>query len=285
MKRSTKATPPARLKLNLGCGYDHRAGYVNLDVDPATHPDLVHDLYQPLPYTDNSVSEILLQDVLEHFTLQDGYRLLLECQRVLQAQGKLKVRVPNVTAIWQKYHQQPDVLHLFIYGDTSKSGVWGAHKAGYDPASLARVLETTELSISDWATDDTNFRFTLKKTGPHQLVYTVPGHQPAPVLPSPLYHLENPRHSGQASYLLATNWLEYLLTPWWRWQGKKVIWLVGSHQFGFSSSWEQRLSKLLLRPLMSQLDRLFLTTINDAWIGTELLRFSHLRTYQLPAAD
>lgn len=281
MKRAKKSQPKSERKLNLGCGYDHRAGYINLDVDPTTDPDVVHDLTEPLPYPDNSFSEILLQDVLEHFTAQDGYQLLLECQRVLQPNGTLQVRVPNLKAIWQKYQDQTDLLYLFVYGDTSKNGVWGAHKAGYDPETFPRVLETTAFSLDQWLEDDTNYVFSLKKTGSRSIIYTVPGHQPAPVLPTPLFELENPRHSGQASHVLATNWWEYLQTPLWRQQGKQVMWLVSSQQFGFSSTVEQALSKLLLRPLVTQVDRVFLASHDDRWIVTELLRFSHLRTFSL----
>lgn len=276
-----KKAPNSPIKLNLGCGYDRRPGYINIDVDPATKPDVIHDLYQPLPYKTGTVDQILLQDVLEHFTLQDGLKLLLECQRVLKKNGSLVVRVPNVSAIIQKYANQPDLMYLFLYGDTTANGVWGAHKAGYDPEVLARHLENTKLQLSSWTTDDTNYVFTLVKADFEKIVYTVPGHQPAVMLPATLFELENPRHSGQASYLVCSSWTEYLQTPIWRAQGFKVIWVLPPTIFNLPSTLEKLLIKLLLRPLLPLIDRIFITDPTAKKIVTELLRFSHLRTFQL----
>jgi predicted SAM-dependent methyltransferase len=53
------------LKLNLGCGENKYAAYVN--VDKHGNPDLVHDLETfPWPWPNDSVSEIVLCHVLEH---------------------------------------------------------------------------------------------------------------------------------------------------------------------------------------------------------------------------
>ena len=55
------------MKLHLGCGNKKMQGWVNIDSVKAVDPDLVHDLRQPFPYADQSVSEILAEDLLEHF--------------------------------------------------------------------------------------------------------------------------------------------------------------------------------------------------------------------------
>ena len=75
------------IKLNLGCGSDHKKGFINIDIDKRLKPDLVHDVRKKLPYKANSVDHILLQDLLEHVTKEDGEKLLADCSRVLRAGG------------------------------------------------------------------------------------------------------------------------------------------------------------------------------------------------------
>ena len=55
------------MRLNLGCGFDNRTGWVNVDKMPQSEPDQVVDLEAtPWPWADNSVEEIELRHVLEH---------------------------------------------------------------------------------------------------------------------------------------------------------------------------------------------------------------------------
>jgi SAM-dependent methyltransferase len=85
-------------RLNLGCGTDIRPGWVNLDSSP-TIPgvDVVHDLDQHwLPFRDESFSSILARDVLEH--VANPVDTLRELHRVLEAGGRLTVRVPHFTS-------------------------------------------------------------------------------------------------------------------------------------------------------------------------------------------
>ncbi len=83
-------------RLNLGCGTDIRAGYVNLDVAPLPGVDVVHDLADlPLPFTDGRFSEIVCKDVLEHL---DYVPVLRELHRILRPGGLLHVEAPHFTS-------------------------------------------------------------------------------------------------------------------------------------------------------------------------------------------
>ena len=38
---STNKDMRAPTKVSIGCGYDHRSGYLNVDMDPACNPDVL----------------------------------------------------------------------------------------------------------------------------------------------------------------------------------------------------------------------------------------------------
>jgi SAM-dependent methyltransferase len=86
------------LRLNLGCGSDLRAGYVNVDdgsMWPSKLPPNVvcHDLNRfPWPFEDDSADEILMWHVLEH--LPDTAQVLREVKRILKPGGVFWGQVP-----------------------------------------------------------------------------------------------------------------------------------------------------------------------------------------------
>lgn len=84
------------IKLNLGCGKNHRDGYLN--VDKFGEPDLRHDLeIFPWPWQDSSVSEIELNHVLEHLGQDtDTYLgIIKEIYRVCIDQATVNIVVPH----------------------------------------------------------------------------------------------------------------------------------------------------------------------------------------------
>jgi SAM-dependent methyltransferase len=123
---------PGRLeRLNLGCGPNAPAGWLNVDgswnawlsnhrrlrkalttvgligkdspgVQWNVHP-LVHDLAKPLPFEDNSVSVVYGAHVLEHLYLIDAQRLLSECKRVLRPGGVIRLVVPDLRSMAAGY--------------------------------------------------------------------------------------------------------------------------------------------------------------------------------------
>lgn len=84
-------------KLNLGCGSDIRAGYINLDIVGIQGVDVVWDIQKlPLPFNDGQFEEILCNDILEH--LVDYLPLMAELRRILANNGLLHIRVPHFTS-------------------------------------------------------------------------------------------------------------------------------------------------------------------------------------------
>ncbi len=57
-------------RLNLGCGWDLREGYLNVDVHDFHKPDLVADVTKLDMLPSGRYREIIAQDVLEHLPVR-----------------------------------------------------------------------------------------------------------------------------------------------------------------------------------------------------------------------
>jgi SAM-dependent methyltransferase len=96
LSRATNAPAPTRL--NLGCGSDIRADYVNLDLTPLPGVDVVHDLaFLPYPFVSDRFEHITAFNVLEH--LPDTIGVLEELWRISRNGAELHVRVPYWNSI------------------------------------------------------------------------------------------------------------------------------------------------------------------------------------------
>jgi predicted SAM-dependent methyltransferase len=83
-------------KLNLGCGWDIREGYLNVDLHDFHKPDLVADVTKLEMLPSGYYSEVIAQDVLEHLPRQSTVEVLTGWCRLLKVGGTLHLRVPSV---------------------------------------------------------------------------------------------------------------------------------------------------------------------------------------------
>lgn len=117
-------------RVNLGCGPDAPAGWLNVDgswnawfsnhrslrkllqtlglIKPGVGANwkvrpLVHDLTKPLPFETNGVSAIYGSHVLEHLYHADARKLLAECKRVLRPGGVIRLVVPDLHSMVVEY--------------------------------------------------------------------------------------------------------------------------------------------------------------------------------------
>lgn len=144
------------MKLNLGCGKDYRPGWVNVDASRQVKADFYFDLRKKFPFKDNQFEFILAQDVLEHFTKEEGLRFLRECWRVLRSKGKIKIRTSNIYQIFKQFGEDEEVLIHFLYGNTSKEGKWGAHKFGYTEKTLRKTFKLLGFKVESLVLKTTN---------------------------------------------------------------------------------------------------------------------------------
>jgi SAM-dependent methyltransferase len=84
------------MKLHMGCGFDIRDGYLNLDILPLSGVDVVADIeLGTLPFRANAFDQVAAFNFLEH--LADLPHVMKETHRILKPQGIAHIRVPHFT--------------------------------------------------------------------------------------------------------------------------------------------------------------------------------------------
>ena len=102
--------------MNLGCGGKYKEGFENLDKLEHLKIDKKVDLEDAkLPYEDNSVGLVLLQDVLEH--IKDPFPLMKEIWRVCKDGAIVDIECPYP---WSDY-QACDPTHVKAYNEITFS--------------------------------------------------------------------------------------------------------------------------------------------------------------------
>lgn len=86
-------------KLNVGCGFDRREGYLNVDFQDFHEPDLVADVRDLAVLPGGHFDEVLALDVLEHLPRSDTLSTLREWRRVLADGGRLHLQLPDVMGV------------------------------------------------------------------------------------------------------------------------------------------------------------------------------------------
>lgn len=136
----------AGLRLNLGCGWDYKPGYVNIDSSSSTACDEVGDA-SDLRFADNSVDRIEAMQLLEHFDLVHCRYALAEWYRVLAPGGQLLLETPDIqTAARQLSGRSVDAepTMRWIFGIDSP-GL--QHKSGFTKRILRAII--SEAGFSD----------------------------------------------------------------------------------------------------------------------------------------
>ena len=157
------------IKLHLGCGTKKLEGWINIDSVKACAPDLVHDLTKPLTFPDQSVDEILAEDLLEHFDKYMRFVVAGEWARVLKVGGTITIQVPNFKKILFRYFKFGfDNFVDFIFGENLWNsriyiGHFGNHKWGYSEKSLSEFMSLLGIEVVQIETQGLNIRYVGRK--------------------------------------------------------------------------------------------------------------------------
>lgn len=85
-------------RLNLGCGFDKREGWINADNFRECTPDLLFDIEStPWPIQESEFDHILMKHVLEHVgaTFDNFANIMRELYRVIVPSGIIEIHVPH----------------------------------------------------------------------------------------------------------------------------------------------------------------------------------------------
>jgi predicted SAM-dependent methyltransferase len=101
--RRLNASVPAHAKVHIGSGQNHFPGWVNIDLDRETDPDVVLDLRWGIPIPAGRVAFAYTEHVLEHLDLEDGLRMLADCRSMLEPDGVLRIAMPDMRSVIDHY--------------------------------------------------------------------------------------------------------------------------------------------------------------------------------------
>lgn len=160
MEADDRALPaPLPTRINLGCGHDLRAGYLNVDLHARHGPDLVADVVALGMLPSGHFEEIVAQDVLEHLERHRTEPALREWSRLLAPGGVLVVRVPSLFGMFEMlsspayrpFERAQEIVHL-MYGTQAYTGDY--HLTGFTPALLDGYLRQAGLLVCEAAIRD-----------------------------------------------------------------------------------------------------------------------------------
>ncbi|WCB92237.1 hypothetical protein DSM104299_00927 [Baekduia alba] len=146
-------------RLNLGCGWDHREGYLNVDLNDFHKPDLVADVTDLPMLPSGRYREIIAQDLLEHLPRTKTPAVLAEWNRLLAVGGTVSIRVPSlvdVVKLFSKPENQgsarQELLVQCVFGTQAYNGDF--HYASFTEPLLTHYLEQEGFEVASLAIKD-----------------------------------------------------------------------------------------------------------------------------------
>lgn len=146
-------------KLNLGCGFDIREGYLNVDFHPFHNPDLVADISKLDMLPSDFYDEIIAYDCLEHFPRCNTEYVLSEWARLLKKRGILKLRTTNLIGLLELFFwegnqsiEKQKILVQCLFGTQAYEGDW--HFTGFTQSLLEDYLKNAGFHKIKFQTKD-----------------------------------------------------------------------------------------------------------------------------------
>jgi len=131
------------VKLNLGCGFDKREGWLNVDNFDACEPDQMLDIETtPWDLPTDGFEHVLMKHVLEHVGADFATfrRVMQELYRVLTPGGLLEIHVPHVRhdTFWSDpTHVRAFTPLTFTMMSKRQNREWMAQRANYTMLAFA----------------------------------------------------------------------------------------------------------------------------------------------------
>jgi len=98
------------VKINLGSGHWKLEGWVNVDIDIESQPEVCVDLAGGLPFASGVARLMHTEDFIDQLTLDKAAAFMRECHRILAPGGVLRVLTPDMRRLARLYLDDPEQL-------------------------------------------------------------------------------------------------------------------------------------------------------------------------------
>lgn len=109
------------MKINLGCGWECRDGWINADntkkPQKENYPITYMDVTAPWEYDDNTFDYVLSEHMIEHIPDQKNLFMLKEAFRCLKPDGVIRITCPSRT-FYENLPGRDD--HVFVHNYVRK---------------------------------------------------------------------------------------------------------------------------------------------------------------------
>lgn len=142
------------LRVHLGAGPINIQGWINIDARSDSHIHLQSTGFDLDEFTDESISEIYMCHVLEHFSFVESEAILNKFYKKLKTGGILRISVPDFDKLILAYHANQNNLELIklaLMGGQEYE--YNYHKSVYNNDLLSKLFISCGYeSIEEWDT-------------------------------------------------------------------------------------------------------------------------------------
>jgi hypothetical protein len=118
-------------KLHLGAGPNVLNGWLNSDIAPHHDKIVPIDVTTPLPFEDSTFDFAFGEHMIEHLTLEQGFRLLVELHRVMRPGAAIRMATPDLMKIMSLFTNEPTPIQKQYVEWTTKTFIGDLQ--GYNP--------------------------------------------------------------------------------------------------------------------------------------------------------
>ena len=143
------------LKIHLGAGNINIQGWINIDARKFKHTHLLDQDFELNEFKDESISEIYLCHVLEHFSFKDSEKLLEKIYKKLSIGGLIRISVPDFSKLKLIYDESNDLekIKFAIMGGQNYENDF--HKSIYDLKILSEILNKINFKeVKNWESEE-----------------------------------------------------------------------------------------------------------------------------------
>lgn len=141
-------------RVHLGCGPINIQGWINIDAREYPHTHIQTSKLTLDEFNENSISEIYICHVLEHFSFAEVSELLCSFNKKMQPGACLRISVPDfdkLVDIYIENRRSMESVKYALYGGQDYN--FNFHKSCFNIQSLTELLKSSGFNtVKEWNT-------------------------------------------------------------------------------------------------------------------------------------